>query len=253
VKYTVNSRKWAFTLVEMLMSLSCGTIILAAVVAASVSLQRTFSLVESYSGTESDQVRVLDYIAMDSRRAFSATVANGQLQFTLPAYYNSSSNYQPYAPTIAGGAKIAYGPGQVVITYAQTGTNFTREVQVQDASSNVLSDNTTVIARNVATFTVTPVNQSNPWSTVSCSVMFFPTFTRMTGLGTWRSGPTAPNGSTAGSNGDWYVIDPTATNQTTVGNVYFMSGGSYSLIQNVKATTVYCNTFLRNANARQNG
>jgi hypothetical protein len=237
----------------MMMSLSCGTFILAAVVAASISLQRTFSAVESYSATEADQSRVLDYIAMDSRRAYAATVTNGQLTFTLPAYYNSSSSpaYQAYTPTISSG-KIVYGPGQVVITYAQTGTNFTREVQVQDASSNVLTDNTTIIARNVSTFTVTPVNQSNPWSTVTCSVMFFPTFTHMPGSGTWRSGASAPGAGTPGVDGDWYVVDPTATNQSTVGNVYCRSGGTYSLIQNVKATTVYCNTFLRNANARQN-
>jgi hypothetical protein len=235
----------------MMMSLSCGTIILAAVVAASVSLQRTFAAVESYSGTEGDQVRVLDYIAMDSRRAFSATVTNGQLQFTLPAYYNSSSSpaYQAYAPTISSG-KIAYGSGQVLVTYAQNGSNFTREVQVQDASSNVLSDHTTIIARNVSTFTVTPINQPNPWSTVTCSIMFFPTFIHNTGYGTWRSGPTIP-ADTVGVDGDWYVIDPTATTPSTIGNVYFRSGGHYSLIQNVKATTVYCNTFLRNANARQ--
>jgi hypothetical protein len=234
------------------MSIGCGTLVLVSVVAASVSLQRCFAAIESYSGTEGDQLRILDYIAMDCRRAISATVNNGALTLTLPTYYNSSSTpaYQPYTPTLSSG-NIVYGSGQVLITYTQSGTNFTREVQVQDANNNVLSDNTTPIARNVSTFSVNPISQSNPWNTVSCSVMFFPNFTHMRGLGAWRSGSSTPSNS-VGSDGDWYVIDPTASDQTTVGNVYSRSSGTYSLIENVKATTVYCNTFLRNVSARQN-
>jgi type II secretory pathway component PulJ len=239
-----------FTLVEMMMSLSCGTFILVAVVAASVSLQRSFAAVESYSTIEGDQLRVLDYIAMDCRRANAAAVNNGTLTLTLPVYYNSSSSpaYQPYTPTISNGL-ITYGSGQVQITYSKSGKNFTREVKTLDSGGGTISDVITPIARNVSTFTVNPIEQSNPWSSVSCSIMFFPTFIRNTGSSTWWSGPSAPGNGT-GADGDWYVIDATATDQSTVGNVYSKSGGSFSLMQNVKATTVYCNTFLRNASAR---
>jgi type II secretory pathway component PulJ len=242
--------QFGFTLIEMMMSLSCGTFILAAVVAASVSLQKSFTAVQSYSTIEGDQLRVLDYISMDCRRATAASVSNGTLTLTMPVYYNSSSSpaYQAYTPTLSNGA-VVYGSGEVQITYAQSGTNFTREVKVLDSGGGTVSDQTTPIARNVSTFTVNPIIQSNPWATVSCNIMFFPTFLRNTGSGTWWSGSSAP-GSGTGSNGDWYVIDSTATDQSTVGNVYFKSGGAFSLIQNVKATTVYCNTFLRNASAR---
>jgi type II secretory pathway component PulJ len=245
-----NKKRLGFTLVEMMMSLSCGTFILAAVVAASVSLQKSFTAVQSYSTIEGDQLRVLDYISMDCRRATAASVNNGTLTLTMPVYYNSSSSpaYQAYTPTLSNGA-VVYGSGEVQITYAQSGTNFTREVKVLDSGGGTVSDQTTPIARNVSTFTVNPIIQSNPWATVSCNIMFFPTFLRNTGSGTWWSGSSAP-GSGTGSNGDWYVIDSTATDQSTVGNVYFKSGGAFSLIQNVKATTVYCNTFLRNASAR---
>jgi hypothetical protein len=247
-----NKAPFGFTLVELLMSVSCGTFILAAVIAASVSLQRSFAAMELYSSVEGDQLRVLDYIAMDCRRATAVSVSNGVLTLTLPVYYNSSTNpaYQPYTPTLSSGS-VTYGSGSVQITYAQSGKNFTREVKVLDSGGGTVSDNTTPIARNVATFTVNPITQTNPWSSVSCSIMFFPTFLRNTGSGTWWSGASAPGNGT-GANGDWYVIDATATDQTTVGNVYFKSGGAFSLMQNVKATTVYCNTFLRDASARSN-
>ena len=250
MKIFPNKRRLGFTLVELMMSLGCGTFILAAVVAASVSLQKSITAMQSYSTIEGDQLRVLDYIAMDCRRATAASVANGALTLTLPVYYNSSSSpaYQAYTPTITNGS-VLYGSGSVRITYAQSGTNFTREVKVLNSVGGTVSDQTTPIARNVSTFTVNPIIESNPWASVSCNIMFFPTFLRNTSSGTWWSGTSAPNNGT-GSNGDWYVIDATATDQTTVGNVYLKSGGTFSLMQNVKATTVYCNTFLRNASAR---
>src|SRR5207245_4563681 len=62
----------AFTLVEMLVSVACSSIILAAVVTAGVALQRSFAAVEAYSISEGDQLRVQDYIAMDCRRATTA-------------------------------------------------------------------------------------------------------------------------------------------------------------------------------------
>ena len=245
-----NHNRSAFTLVEMMMSLSCGTFIIAGVLAASVALQRSFSAMESYSTIEGDQLRVLDYIAMDTRRATAASVTNGMLTLTLPVYYNSGSSpaYQAYTPTLTNGV-VTYGSGSAQVYYWQSGRNFVREVTVYNSGGGVVSDLTTPIAKNVATFTVNPIEQSNPWSSVSCSIMFFPTFIRNTGSGTWYSGSSAPGAGT-GANGDWYVIDATATDQTTVGNVYFKSGGSFSLMQSVKATTVYCNTFLRNASAR---
>jgi type II secretory pathway component PulJ len=249
----VNRNKrgpFGFTLVELMMSMSCGTIIFAAVIAASISLQKSFAAMESYSTIEGDQLRVLDYIAMDSRRATAASVNNGALTLTLPVYYNSGSSpaYQAYTPTLSNGT-VTYGSGSVQITYSQSGKNFNREVKVLDSGGGTVSDNTTPIARNVSTFTVNPIQQSNPWSSISCSIMFFPSFLRNSGSATWWSGAAAPDNS-IGSNGDFYVIDATATDQSTVGNVYFKTSGTYSLIQNVKATTVYCNTFLRNASAR---
>ena len=221
---------------------------------------------QSYSSIEGDQLRVLDYIAMDSRRATNAsigtvTVSNGatnitenQLVLTVPAYYSAMDNTAvPNTPTLVNGA-VSYGGGTVTIKYyikfynlagnaAGNVAFFVREVV------NGATDNITPIARNVSTFTVNPIEQSNPWSSISCSIMFFPTFIRNTGSGTWWSGPNGPDNS-VGSNGDWYVVDATASDQTTVGNVYFKTGGAFSLMQNVKATTVYCNTFLRNASAR---
>ncbi len=277
-----------FTVVEMLVSITCGSFILAAIVLAGVSLQKSYAALEGYSTAQADQLRVLDYIALDCRRAIAGNVpgsntnatpytdtgsfvngswahsntGNTALILTLPTYYNSptSSNATFNTPTLTNG-KLQYGTvsGGVVtantdivtVSYQQTGTNFTREVIVKDSTdTTVRSDVITAIAKNVSSFAVTATNLTN---SISCSVMFFPNFLHNTGTGTWRSGKWnpdhAPDNGT-GVNGDWYVINNTGNPSTIVGDVYYRSSNQYSKIQNVKATTVAIQTFLRNPSAR---
>ena len=246
----VISKAHAFTFVEMMMSIGCGAVILAAVIVAGVAMQRSFAAVESYSSAEGDELRVLDYIAMDCRRANGVSVSGNTLTLTLPQYYSSADNTAaPNTPTLTSGT-LNYGSNTVTVSYWKSANNFIREVKVTNSGGTVLSDSTSTIATNVSSFTVTPLDQSSTNGTVTCSTMFFPTFLRNSGSGTWRSGPTAPD-SSVGLDGDWYVIDTTSSSPSSVGDVYLKSGGSYSKIQNVKATQVYCNTFLRNAVARQ--
>jgi Tfp pilus assembly protein PilW len=282
VKISALKRDLGMTLVEIMVSAGCGSLLLAAVVTAGVSLQRSFGSVESYSVAEGDQLRVLDYIALDCRRATKGTVGalttptigNGSwtggtwvtqpyyrtggtwtvdntkpstLLLTLPVFYTSATG-SIVTPTLSAGT-LSYGSGSVTVCYYQDSTDstFKREVVLQDSSGTVTSDTITTVARNVASFTVTNQNLT---STISSTIMFFPTFKYTTGTGTWRSGATTPLDA-VGVDGDMYVIDPTSATASTIGNVYRRSGGTYSLLQNVKATTVYCNTFLRNASARQ--
>lgn len=185
----------AFTLVELMMSVGCSSLVLAALVAAGACLQKSFAAVEGYSTLESDQLRVLDYIALDCRRALSISWANNVLTLTLPTYYDSSGN--PVTPTFDPTRGIQYGTGSTVtIAYSQSGSNFMRSITVGSTTT------TTAIATNISTFTVTPQVLT---STVSCSITFAPRFV-------------------------FNVLSPTSAPVT--------------------GTTVYCNTFVRNAIAR---
>jgi len=195
VKTCDRKLRCGFSLLEMMMSMGCGALILAAVITAGVCLQRSFAAVEGYSMSEGDQLRVLDYIAMDCRRALSATVSGTPsiLTLTVPAYYDSSGN--PVNPTFNSSWGIQYSAGSTVtVAYSQSGSTFVRSVTVGSTTT------TTPIATNVSTFTVTPQDLT---SSVSCSITFSPRFTYLPGPGP------------------------------------------------IAGTTVYCNTFLRNAAARQ--
>ena len=197
MKLNARNIPGAFTLVEMMVAVAAGSLMLGAVLAAGVALQRSFAAVEGYSIAEGDQLRVLDYIAMDCRRALTASVANNTLTLTVPVYYDSTS--VPITPTLTNGA-VSYGTGTVTITYSQSGSNFNRRIVVADSGGTTTSDVTTAIATNVSSFTVAPQDLT---SSVSCSITFSPRFTYLPGPGP------------------------------------------------IAGTTVYCNTFLRNAGARQ--
>jgi hypothetical protein len=191
----------AFTLVELMMAVGSGSIMLAALITAAVALERSFAAVEGYSISEADQLRVSDYIALDVRRALSASVSGGTLTLTIPNYYNahndnpSWTNATPVGLIDDGYGGFTYGTGStlagsITIRYYQQGASFIREV----------AGTPSIIANNVSSFSVTPQDLS---SSVSCKITFAPTFTYLPGTGA------------------------------------------------INATTVYSNTFLRNAAARQ--
>jgi hypothetical protein len=168
---------------------------LAAVIASSVALQRSSAAAEGYSIAEANQLRVLDYIAMESRRCYSAAVttdASGMptLTLTVPSLYDANGNL--VNPQFDSNGAIGYGnpPATATIKYYQSGSNFMREI---------VGISSTAIATNVSTFTVNPQTLG---SSVTCSITFLPKFT---------------------------------------------SSG----INNTAGTTVYCNSFLRNARARR--
>jgi prepilin-type N-terminal cleavage/methylation domain-containing protein len=187
-----------FTLVEMMTSVACGSLILAALMASSVALQRSFAAVAGYSTTEGNQLRVLDYIAMDCRRALSASVANNMLTLTVAAYYQPDGT--AYAPAFNSATNaVEYNGGATyTIQYSQSGSNFVRTVG--PTATWPTGNTATAIATNVSSFTVSPLDLA---STVSCGITFSPSFTSSLGAGP------------------------------------------------IAGTTVYSNTFLRNAGARQ--
>lgn len=220
MKHRLTNKRGGWTLVESLMTMGCASFMLAAIITAGVALQRSFMAVEGYSTAEGDQLRMLDYIALDCRRAVAGSVptASGTsatpmvdtgswiggnwvhdatqpttLILTLPNYYNSANSNQPYDPQFVSGV-LQYGSGSTTICYYKSGTDFKRLVM------NGGTSNTTTIARNIASFSIAPQDLTQ---SISCTITFSPQFTYLPGPGP------------------------------------------------IAGTTVFTNTFFRNASARQ--
>ena len=181
----------------MLMAMAGSSIVLTAMVVGGVALLRSFAAVEGYSFSDGDELRVSDYIALDVRRALTASVdANNVLTITIPNYYDANnnnpkwSNAHAVSPSFDSNGAIQYGVGTTTVKYYKLASNFIREV---NGTANT-------IATNVSSFQVTSQDLT---SSVSCSITFSPSFTTIEGPGP------------------------------------------------VAGTTLYSNTFLRNATARQ--
>ena len=90
-----------FTFIEMMLAVSIGSLMLAATVAASICLQRSFSAVDNYFASHVQQVRIIDYLSRDVRRSYIVmTSANRQtVTCTIPNYLVDNGSNQPTRAT----------------------------------------------------------------------------------------------------------------------------------------------------------
>jgi prepilin-type N-terminal cleavage/methylation domain-containing protein len=94
-----------FTLIEMMLAVSIGSLMLAAIVAASICLQRSFSPVDNYFASHVQQVRIIDFLSRDVRRSFIVTTSTDLQTVTciIPNYLVDNGSNQPTraAPTLS--------------------------------------------------------------------------------------------------------------------------------------------------------
>jgi type II secretory pathway pseudopilin PulG len=82
----------AFTLVELLVAAAAGTIIMALVATATVGLSRTFNATESHSRAQAAQMRLIDAVALDVRRAVAVSITTSPTS-TPGAAGNTSTKF----------------------------------------------------------------------------------------------------------------------------------------------------------------
>jgi Tfp pilus assembly protein PilW len=163
-----------FTLVEALIGAVVTSIVLAALIAGGIALLRSFTATKDYSTARTDQLRVLDYISRDVRRALTVSVtANpARLTLTVPDQYAGADPDRTFrTPTLVTdgtylGAK--YGTNPVTVSYQVNGSNFVRT----EAGIS------TVIADEITDFQSSFDSADPAGKTVATSLTFAPTFGR---------------------------------------------------------------------------
>jgi hypothetical protein len=129
----------AFTLAETAVASAVCSVALAALAVGSISLQRGLSAAEYHVGCQEDQLRVLDYIGRDVRRASSAVVSdqNRKLTLTLPGYKATPGSTGPSVPALINGL-VKYPEPPITVAYYISGVSFIRR---EGATETVLSTN----------------------------------------------------------------------------------------------------------------
>lgn len=131
-------RQAGFTLVELMITASIALIFSAATITVWSSLASTAVLTTTYAERQNDQMRVLDYIKRDVRRASSVTIYNGtalvtgtnfgsELRLTIPDYYadtreedNAIGTRVANTPSVSGN-NVTYGSPLTVRYYVLNG------------------------------------------------------------------------------------------------------------------------------------
>jgi hypothetical protein len=86
-----------FTIAEMGLAASVGSLMLASIVAASVCLQRSFTAVDNFFSSHMQQVRMIDYLNRDVKRSYVVTTS-ADLQTVaciIPNYLVDHPSNQP--------------------------------------------------------------------------------------------------------------------------------------------------------------
>jgi prepilin-type N-terminal cleavage/methylation domain-containing protein len=141
MKLTHNSHQSGFTLAEILTAVAIGVVIFAAILTASVAMQKTFNAVDNYFATHIQQVRIIDYLNRDVKRSLICTTSANQqtVTLTIPKYIIQSGDPEavgnpslvgtmrsPTISTTTSGVQVNYGTTTSTVVYAINGASILR-------------------------------------------------------------------------------------------------------------------------------
>lgn len=135
------ARRAAWTLTELLVATSISTMLSAGLITAVISLQKSFLASRHHIISQSEQMRLLDSMGLDLRRALSVANTSTDLTITIPDYYKTLAGEEVARDPQIQGSKIAYGPTPKTIRYYKSGSVIYRsEAGVPKAVANHVSD-----------------------------------------------------------------------------------------------------------------
>ena len=192
------------SLVEVMVSVAITVIAISAIYVGSITLQKSFRAAQHYTTTQAAQLRVIDYVAMDLRRAVgypsAATSASTvglpsgavpELELLIPNYYDISDpdKPKPRVPKIGPNGEIYYGTSAsdlVKISYftvKSTGSSGQNLCDVYRAVTANGVVKTTQLVSGAEDFTLTFAADDPKQQLVSTKITFPPMFRPLVGTG----------------------------------------------------------------------
>jgi len=164
MKRSYAKHESGYTLVEMMMALGIGVTMFGAILTASVALQKTFNAVDHFFSTHMQQIRVIDYLNRDAKRAYIVTTSPDlkTVTMTIPKYIVQATDPEaggnPSSPLIgamrtptisytSSGSQVNYGTSTSTVVYSIVGNTIQRTedgvVTIIASSTDQLLDQTT--------------------------------------------------------------------------------------------------------------
>jgi Tfp pilus assembly protein PilW len=117
----------AFTLPELMVAAAISSLMIGGLITGTVALQKGYAAADYSIRCQLDQMRVIDYITRDLRRARSVATENlgRKLVVTLPDQWNPVTQTLR-VPAVSDGV-VRYGGDPIVVSYYIEGDLFIRE------------------------------------------------------------------------------------------------------------------------------
>jgi prepilin-type N-terminal cleavage/methylation domain-containing protein len=140
MKLTHRSHQSGFTLAEILTAMAIAVVIFAAILTASLAMQKTFNAVDNYFATHIQQIRIIDYLNRDVKRALIVTTSADQqtVTLTIPKYIIQSGDAEAVSnPSLVGAMRtptisptssyqVNYGTTTSTVVYSINGASILR-------------------------------------------------------------------------------------------------------------------------------
>jgi len=181
MKLTHHSHQSGFTLAEIMMAMAIAVVIFAAIITASLAMQKTFNAVDNYFATHIQQVRIIDYLNRDVKRALICTVSADQqtVTLTIPKYIIQSGDAEAIInPSLVGAMRsptlstttslVNYGTTTSTIVYSINGASILR---TEDGAVTTIASSTDQLVPSSTDTQLTNTEYS------TMAVTFHPIFT----------------------------------------------------------------------------
>src|SRR5213078_353220 len=177
------SHQSGFTLSEMMTAMAVMIVIFAAIITSSLAMQKSFNAVDHYFATHIQQVRIIDYLNRDVKRALICTTSANQqtVTLTIPKYIIQSGDAEavsnpslvgamrsPTISTTTSGVQVNYGTATSTVVYSINGASILR---TEDGVVTTIASSTDQLVDQV-----TDVNLASS-GYLSTVVSFLPIFT----------------------------------------------------------------------------
>jgi len=181
MKLKHHSHQSGFTLAEIMMAMAIAVVIFAAIITASLAMQKTFNAVDNYFATHIQQVRIIDYLNRDVKRALICTVSADQqtVTLTIPKYIIQSGDAEAIInPSLVGAMRsptlstttslVNYGTTTSTIVYSINGASILR---TEDGAVTTIASSTDQLVPSSTDTQLTNTEYS------TMAVTFHPIFT----------------------------------------------------------------------------
>jgi prepilin-type N-terminal cleavage/methylation domain-containing protein len=139
MKLTHHSHQSGFTLAEMITAMAVMVVIFAAIMTSSLAMQKSFNAVDNYFATHIQQIRIIDYLNRDVKRALIVTTSADQqtVTLTIPKYIIQSGDAEAISnPSLVGTVRtptistttglVNYGTTTSTVVYSINGASILR-------------------------------------------------------------------------------------------------------------------------------